>query len=88
MGNLDSKLSAYYAISEENLDSKTPDDSFQFQNSFKISPSIWSVRRANFNNEFKNATLFEFNSIKFTLQESKKVPTKNFLFALNQIKVN
>ena len=85
MGNLETKLSSYYAISEENLESKN-DDSF-IQNSFKNSPSIWTIRRANFNNEFKNATLFEFNSTKFTISDSKKIPTKDFKFALNQIKV-
>ena len=73
MGNLDSKLatpSPYYIITDSNN---------EYLNTLETN-SIWLIKRANFNNEFKNATLFEFNN-----HSSIKSDIKSF--AINQIKV-
>lgn len=76
MGNLDSKLSVstpspYYIVTDN------------VNEYFADSNSIWLIKRANFNNECKNATLFEFNN----QQKSDAKSTKQLAFAQNQIKV-
>ena len=88
MGNLDTKLSPYYAIIDENnpncsSNSKSLEESFLSNNSFN--PSLWIVKKVNFN-ENKNSILFEFNYAKF-VNDAKKVSTKHVQLALNQIKV-
>ena len=77
MGNIDTKLSSvttpYYIVSDKDEYLNTD------------SNSIWLIKRANFNNECKNATLFEFNNSNSKTDPPKT--TKQLTFALNQIKV-
>ena len=85
MGNLDSKLSSpYYAIVDENLnDSNLKPDEQQAPNHSSTAQLFWTIKKANFNNENKNALLFEFNHGKF----SNELKKKYLPLALNQIKV-
>ena len=86
MGNLDSKLSPYYAIEDENNSSSTNSKLLEelFQNNSSFNSNLWTVKKANFN-ENKNSILFEFNYSKHS-SEVKKVSTKHLNLALNQIK--
>lgn len=48
-----------------------------------MNQSLWVVKRASFDSDCKNASLFEFNN------SSQKRPTnKQLTYALNQIKVS
>jgi hypothetical protein len=87
MGNLDTKLSPYYAIVDENTTTSTNSKSFEetFLSNSSFNSSLWSVKKANFNDN-KNSILFEFNYAKHTC-EAKKVSLKHISLALNQIKV-
>jgi hypothetical protein len=87
MGNLDTKLTPYYAIVDENATTSTNSKSLEetFLSNSSFNSSLWSVKKANFNDN-KNSILFEFNYAKNT-NEAKKVSLKHINLALNQIKV-
>lgn len=92
MGNLETKLTPYYSIVDENesqggggntlsANAKSIEEAFQSQQA----DSLWTVKKASFNGN-KNSILFEFNYGKFS-HESKKVPAKHLNLAINHIKV-
>lgn len=89
MGNLESKLTPYYEIvNEETSNNASPSGkSFQDYNFNPNNLSIWSIKRANVNNtQNKNATLFEFINSSGKNSDSSK-NKQNFQLALNQIKI-
>jgi hypothetical protein len=91
MGNLDSKLSPYYAIVDETTNNssspnfKSIEEIFLNNNSYVS--TIWTVKKANFN-ENKNSILYEFNYSKFSNSDKKLTSNKQLNLALNQIRVN
>jgi hypothetical protein len=92
MGNQDTKLSPYYSINE-NYSMRSSDDTLNNnnnnnnKNSASLNEALWTTKRVNYNNEFKNAMLHELNANRL-LNESKRVPQKYITFALNQIRVS
>lgn len=85
MGNFETKHSPYYAITDEISDDngKTPIKKPDNQHSF------WVIKRASFESDNKNSSLFEFNnsSQKLQLNDSKgRSNNKQLALALNQIK--
>ena len=94
MGNFDSKLTPYYAIIDENQNTsadgtpnfRTIDEIFNLNNN-SLASTIWTVKKANFN-ENKNSVLYEFNYSKFASTNDKKPSPKHLSLALNQIRVN
>jgi serine/threonine protein kinase len=89
MGNLESKLTPYYEIvNEETSNNASPSGkSFQDYNFNPNNLSIWSIKRANVNNtQNKNATLFEFVNNCGKNSDSNK-NKQNLQLALNQIKI-
>ena len=81
MGNFDTKHSPYYAIKDES----TPnDDRKSMKHTTENHHFFWITKRANFDSDGKNASLFEYNN--FNLKH--KASNKQLAFALNQIRVS
>ena len=89
MGHFETKHSPYYAIIDDSTIKNDDKKKIPGENS----TSFWILKRANFNNECRNASLFEFNNnetkqIKAHSNDSKSKKTnKRLILALNQIKV-
>ena len=89
MGNFETKQSPYYAIINDST--ITNDDNKKI--SCENVNSFWILKRANFNNECRNASLFEFNNNEtkhckvYSNDPKSKSTNKKLILALNQIKV-
>ncbi len=75
MGNFDTKHSPYYAIKDEKA---LTDDKKSLK--YTENHTFWTIKRANFDTDSKNASLFEYNN-------RNRPTTKHLAFALNQIKI-
>lgn len=84
MGNFETKHSPYYAITDESCTTADCDKSTQI---LENSHSLWVIKRASFESDCKNSSLFEFNN-KLIQNDSKAKSNRQLILALNQIKVS